>query len=269
MRSSSTAWPTDSWIWSAAWLESRITVVTPSGQAGADSSAWACSAISAALATRSSPRTSSQPCVPYCPRTPGYERRWVSPSPMAVASTTAPHSTMRWSMRLPSLEANHFSVSHTCDLACASATPASVAAFVAATRRSARSPTPTSSSGCSTHVDDHEATSGGTGASSRGGPGTRAEARATAVAPAPAARAAASVSSGVAWNPHDDPSSARTPMPAVSAWVRSSTTPLRAAIVSCRTTITRASAYRAPAASAASTADDASSIIRGSYGAPR
>jgi hypothetical protein len=31
---------------------------------------------------------------------------------MAVASTIAPHSTMCWPMRLPSLEANHFSVSH-------------------------------------------------------------------------------------------------------------------------------------------------------------
>ena len=77
-----------------------------------------------------------------------------------------------------------------------------------------------------------------------------------------------SVSSGVAWNPQDDPSSARTPMPAVSVWVRSSTTPLRAAIVSWRTTMTRASAYRAPAASAASTARDGEfdhpRIVRGS-----
>ena len=180
--------------------------------------------------------------MPYCPRTPGYERRWVSPSPTAMASTTAPHSTMRWSTRAPSLDANHFSVSHTWLAAWESVTPASTAAWVAATSRSARSASVTSSRGCSTHVDDHESTTGGTGASSSGGPGTSADARATAVAPSPAARAAAADSSGVAWKPQDEPSSARTPRPAVSVWVTSSTTPLRAAIASWRTTITRASA---------------------------
>jgi hypothetical protein len=77
---------------------------------------------------------------------------------------------------------------------------------------------------------------------SSGGPGTRAEAFATAAAPSPAARAAAAVRVGVAWNPHDDPMSARTPTPAVSPWVRSSTTRLRAASDSWRMTMTRASA---------------------------
>jgi hypothetical protein len=53
---------------------------------------------------------------------------------------------------------------------------------------------------------------------------TRALARATSAARSPARRAAASVSSGVDWNPHDDPISARTPIPAVSDCVSPSTT---------------------------------------------
>ena len=75
-----------------------------------------------------------------------------------------------------------------------------------------------------------------------GGPGTRPDALATAAAPSPARRAAAAVSVGVAWNPHDAPMSARTPMPTSSACVRSSTTRLRAAMASWRRTMTRASA---------------------------
>src|SRR5918995_7248493 len=176
MRSSSTAWPTDSWICNATWSESRTIVVTPARHTGADSRAWACSAISAAWVTRSRPRTSSQPWVPYCPRTPGYDRRWVSPSPMAVASTMAPHSTTRWSTRLPSLDTNHFSVSHTWYDAVAWGTPASTAAPVAATSRSPRSASPTSSSGCSSQRDDHESTTTGAGDRVSGGPGTRAQA---------------------------------------------------------------------------------------------
>ena len=53
---------------------------------------------------------------------------------------------------------------------------------------------------------------------------TRALARATSAARSPARRAAASVSSGVDWKPHDEPISARTPMPAVSVCVSPSTT---------------------------------------------
>ena len=52
-------------------------------------------------------RTPSR-CVPYCPRAAGYERRCVSPSPIAVAMIPAPLSRMCWSMRWPSLETNHF-----------------------------------------------------------------------------------------------------------------------------------------------------------------
>ena len=44
---------------------------------------------------------------------PGYDRRWVSPSPIAVALIAAPHSRTRWSIREPSLETNHFVVSQT------------------------------------------------------------------------------------------------------------------------------------------------------------
>src|SRR3546814_2246214 len=66
---------------------------------------------------------------------------------MAVASITAPHSTRRCAMRLPSLDTNHFSVSQIWWLACASGTPASAITPVASTRRSARSVRLTSSSG--------------------------------------------------------------------------------------------------------------------------
>ena len=93
-----------------------MTVVTPSGQAGRQQGLGLLGH-QGGVGHEVEPGTSSQPWVPYWPRTPGYDRRWVSPSPMAVASTTAPHSTMRWSMRLPSLEANHFSVSHTWEAA--------------------------------------------------------------------------------------------------------------------------------------------------------
>ncbi len=48
--------------------------------------------------------------------------------------------------------------------------------------------------------------------------------------------------SGTAKNPHPDPTSARTPIPASSCWMSSSTSPLRAVIDSCRRCITRASA---------------------------
>jgi hypothetical protein len=44
---------------------------------------------------------------------PGYDRRWVSSGPIAVALIAAPHSRMRWSIRAPSLETNHLPVSHT------------------------------------------------------------------------------------------------------------------------------------------------------------
>jgi hypothetical protein len=50
-------------------------------------------------------------------------------------------------MRLPSLDANHFSVSQIWWLAWASGMPPSAMVPVTSTRRSARSPMPTSSSG--------------------------------------------------------------------------------------------------------------------------
>ena len=67
---------------------------------------------------------------------------------MAVASITAPHSTMCWSIRLPSLDANHFSVSQIWWPAWASGMPASAIVVVTPTSRSARSEMLTSSSGC-------------------------------------------------------------------------------------------------------------------------
>jgi len=111
IRSSSIACPTDSWICSASCSEPRIRVVSPAGQAGAVSSARASSATRGAWPARSSPVTSSQPRVPYWPRKEGYERRWVSPSPIAVAAIPAPHSRMCWSIRCPSLETSHLRVS--------------------------------------------------------------------------------------------------------------------------------------------------------------
>ena len=99
MRSSSMAWPTDSWICSASCSAPRISVVSPLGHGGADSSAWDSSATRAAWAGMSSSSTSSQPRVPYWPRAAGYERRCVSPSPIDVAMIPAPHSRTRWSMR--------------------------------------------------------------------------------------------------------------------------------------------------------------------------
>ena len=97
------------------------------------------------------------------------------------------------------------------------------------------------------------------GTSVTSGPGTCADARATAAACSPARRASASVGSGTATNPHDDPTRARTPTPTDSRCTRSSTSPLRADIDSLRWCMARASAYRAPAASAASTAASATS----------
>jgi hypothetical protein len=72
--------------------------------------------------------------------------------------------------------------------------------------------------------------------------GTVAEAAAISVARMPACRAWASSRSGTAKKPHEPPTRARTPIPAVSDWVRSSMSPLRADIDSKRRCITLASA---------------------------
>ena len=85
-------------------------------------------------------------------------------------------------------------------------------------------------------------------------PATSVDARATAAACSPARRAAVDPTSGTAKKPQLLPISARTPTPARSSRSSASTTPLRALIASVRISMTRASAYVAPAVRAASTA---------------
>ena len=179
--------------------------------------------------------------MPYWPLTPGDERRWVSPSPTAVADMSAPHSRIRWEMRCPSLETNHFSVSHMRYAACESCAPASVPARVTATSRSPFSAKETDS-GSSSQSLSHRPLTTSTGASSKAGPGTRAEARAVSAACSPACRARAVVRSDVAKKPHDEPISARTPTPACSSCASPSMSPFWAVIDSDRTFMTRASA---------------------------
>ena len=83
-------------------------------------------------------------------------------------------------------------------------------------------------SGSTAHPEAQLATVAATGTRSIGGPGTRALAVAIAAARRPASRA--SDSSGTAWKPQLDPTSARTPSPMLSSWVSSSMSPLRADI---------------------------------------
>ena len=71
MRSSSMAWPTDSWICSASCSAPRISVVSPDGHIGAVSSSRDSEPTRAACASRSISSTNSQPRVPYCPRAAG------------------------------------------------------------------------------------------------------------------------------------------------------------------------------------------------------
>jgi len=119
-------------------------------------------------------------------------------------------------------------------------------------------PASDTASGSTSQAEAQEPTAGSTGISPRAGPGTAALAAAIEAACSPAVRAAPE-RSGAAKNPQEEPTSARTPIPASSSWARSSTSPLRAVIDSNRRCITRASAYRAPAASAAWTAASAAS----------
>src|SRR2546423_13332241 len=170
----------------------------------------------------------------------------------------APHSRTCWSMRCPSDETNHLRVSQIWYRPVARSAPDRCASAVAPTSRSPLSDKGTPS-GSTWHSLAQVAVPAGTGTRSAVGPATEADAAAIAAARSPAARTAPSPSSGTAKKPHPEPTSARTPSPASSAWVSSSTSPLSADIDSYRRCITRASAYRAPAASAASTAAVAAS----------
>ena len=182
------AWPTDSWICSAICSAPRISVVSPLGHGGADSSARASSATRAAWASRSISSTSSQPRVPYWPRAAGYERRCVSPSPIDVAMIPAPHSRTRWSMRWPSLDTNHLAVSQIWYIASAMSAPCSPIVAVARTSRSPLSPA-RRRAGRSTHSLAHEPTCASPASSGVAARDTAALAAAIAVARAPAARA--------------------------------------------------------------------------------
>ena len=147
-------------------------------------------------------------------------------------------------MRWPSLETNHLRVSQIEYAACAIWAPAWCIASVTATIRSPFSDSGTDS-GSSRQPLLHDATLGPSppaSASDRAGPATRPLARAVSAARRPASAAAALVRVGVAKNPHDEPTSARTPSPAVSSWASRSTTPFCADIDSVLENITRASA---------------------------
>ena len=148
---------------------------------------------------------------------------------------------MCWSTRVPSLETSHLRVSQIRWLASAMSAPWACIVRVAPSSWSPFSASETAH-GSSRHSELQEPTDGASGASSRSLPGTRVEARATAAACSPARRAAAEPTSGTAKKPQLEPMSARTPTPARSSRSRLSTTPLRAAIVSVRVSMTRASA---------------------------
>ena len=67
----------------------------------------------------------------------GSDRRWVSPSPTAVALIAAPHSRMCWSIRVPSLETNHLrGVPDPVGCASARSAPAPASSAVTPSRRS-------------------------------------------------------------------------------------------------------------------------------------
>ena len=95
-----------------------------------------------------------------------------------------------------------------------------------------------------------------------------ADARAMAAAWRPASRAWASDGSGTAKKPHDEPNRARTPTPADWARATCSRIPSVADRSSVVMIMARASAYVAPAASAASTAALATSNMRRTLVAP-
>jgi hypothetical protein len=171
----------------------------------------------------------------------------------------APTSRTCWPIRAPSLETKAVRVSQACDSASAIATPAARIVAVTPVSRSPFSASGTAK-GSSRHSLAQPPCTAGTPTSSTSGPGTAAEARAMAVARPPVRRASPSpVGSPTAAKPHEEPTSARTPRPADVVWLSDRMSPSRAVVDSCRRSTSRASAYRAPAASAASTAVAAAS----------
>src|SRR5262245_26701784 len=122
--------------------------------------------------------------------------------------------------------------------------------------------------GSTSQADTQLAVIGEEATRSAAGPATVALAAAMRAAEAPAARTDESDKSGAAKKPQLDPTRARTPTPASSSWLRSSISPFRAFMDSVRRCMIRASAYRAPAASAASTAVEAASNSVMAQGCP-
>src|SRR5438270_7915617 len=124
-----------------------------------------------------------------------------------------PVSTMCWKMREPSLDTNHFWVSHALIDASPTVTPATP--LMVAVTPTSRSPFSASDTlaGCSVQADVQSASTAATSANSAGGPGTRADALAISAASNPAWRAVISDGSATAKNPHDEPIRARTPTP--------------------------------------------------------
>nr|WP_246078889.1 hypothetical protein [Modestobacter excelsi] len=154
----------------------------------------------------------------------------------------APHSRTCWPIRAPSLETKAVRVSHACDEASATATPAARIVAVTPVSRSPFSASGTAN-GSSRHSLAQPPWTAGTPTRSTGGPGTAADASAIAVARAPVRRASSSpAGSPSAAKPQDEPTRARTPSPADVAWVRARTSPSRAVIDSYRRSTSRASA---------------------------
>ena len=217
-------------------------MVSPLGHGGADSSSRASLPTRAAWASSSRPSTNSQPAVAYCPRAAGYERIWVSPSPIADAAdacsgladalvdavTLARHEPLA---RLPDAvrrrprcrrrARDRLRCSERGDRPCRTAA-----------RRTRRSRT--GSPRCPSPARDGII----------GGPGrlTRPLASAISAAVSPARGARRRRGRASRRNPNPEPTSARTPMPESASSVMDSMSPLRASIDSWRRRITRASA---------------------------
>ncbi len=149
-------------------------------------------------------------------------------SETAVAFIPPPDSTIRCEIRWPWLDTNHWWVSQKRTFAVASGTPAATMVAVTPMTRSAGSDTDSAKGSSTTGVSQWSWATGTSASCSREVPGTRPEARAVAMARCPVLVTAASTRSLVAANPHDEPTSARMPMPRLSWSSSDSSWPLRA-----------------------------------------
>ena len=213
-RSSSTAWPIDSWTWSSIWPESRTSVVTSLGQSVAESSSTASVAVRSASSSSPSLAMCSQPAAAMWPRNEfGYERRWSSPSATAVASRPAPECRTVCSISLPSDDAKDVRTRNRSMPASANARPStSCIRRVASINRATFSSSDTLK-GSSWNGLAHVPEAGSTPVSVTGSRGRRAAARAISTA-RPAVRAISAPSGrAVAAKPQYPSTSTRTPTP--------------------------------------------------------